>query len=284
MKNIRIVIFLAAMWMASGLSAQQQQVAADTLQNNQVNPEDVREMVIVGNDTVDVIIPEKNFGRYDRGLFNYLFIPKGQWSLGITASYGSIDSDDFTFLSVVDDLNLNGTIYSVKPYVSYFFKSNSSIGMRLGYNKTNFDLNSLAVDLGDDLNFDIHNVVYNYEYYSASVFYRHYIGLDNGKRFGIFNEVDLSFGSGTGRFLRYYKSEPRDTRTDITECRLNFSPGLCVFFHDYVSFNISFGVLGFYFKNEKQKTNEVEEGSRFSSGADFKVNLFNINLGIAVHI
>ena len=57
-----------------------------------------------------------------------------------------------------------------------------------------------------------------------------------------------------------------------------------MFFHDYVSFNISFGVLGFYFKNEKQKTNEVEEGSRFSSGADFKVNLFNINLGIAVHI
>ena len=39
MKNIRIIIFLAAMWMASGLSAQQQQVAADTLQNNQVNPE-----------------------------------------------------------------------------------------------------------------------------------------------------------------------------------------------------------------------------------------------------
>ena len=82
------------MWMASGLSAKQQQVAADTLQNNQVNPEDVREMVIVGNDTVDVIIPEKNFGRYDRGLFNYLFIPKGPWSLGITAAYGSIDSDD----------------------------------------------------------------------------------------------------------------------------------------------------------------------------------------------
>ena len=87
MKNISIIIFLAAMWMASGVSAQQQQVVADTLQNNQVNPEDVREMVIVGNDTVDVIIPEKNFGRYDRGLFNYLFIPKGQWSLGITASY-----------------------------------------------------------------------------------------------------------------------------------------------------------------------------------------------------
>ena len=79
MKNIRIIIFLAAMWMASGLSAQQQQVVADTLQNNQKSPEDVREMVIVGNDTVDVIIPEKNFGRYDRGLFNYLFIPKGQW-------------------------------------------------------------------------------------------------------------------------------------------------------------------------------------------------------------
>ena len=36
------------------------------------------EKVVVGKDTVDIIIPQRNFGRFDRGLFNYLFIPKGQ--------------------------------------------------------------------------------------------------------------------------------------------------------------------------------------------------------------
>ena len=38
------------------------------------------ERVIVGEDTVSIIIPQRNFGRYDRGLFNFLFIPKGQWA------------------------------------------------------------------------------------------------------------------------------------------------------------------------------------------------------------
>ena len=35
------------------------------------------EHVIIDGDTVPVILPEKNYGRFDRGLFNYIFIPKG---------------------------------------------------------------------------------------------------------------------------------------------------------------------------------------------------------------
>lgn len=94
----------------------------------------------------------------------------------------------------------------------------------------------------------------------------------------------MSFASGSGQFKRNYDGQPRDTRTITTEARLNFSPGLCVFIHDNISFNVSFGVFGLYLKNEKQKTNNVEEGSRFTSGANFKFNLFNISLGLGVHI
>jgi hypothetical protein len=53
---------------------------------------------------------------------------------------------------------------------------------------------------------------------------------------------------------------------------------------DYVSFNVSFGVFGVNLRNEKQQTNGLEEGSRFSSGANFKFNIFNINFGMAVFI
>ncbi len=65
---------------------------------------------------------------------------------------------------------------------------------------------------------------------------------------------------------------------------LNFSPGLCVFIMDYVSFNVSFGVFGVKVHNERQSTDGVDEGSRFSSGANFKFNIFNINFGMAVFI
>ena len=39
--------------------------------------------VLVGADTVSIILPDKNFGRYDRGLYNYLYIPKGTWAFGL---------------------------------------------------------------------------------------------------------------------------------------------------------------------------------------------------------
>lgn len=244
----------------------------------------VDEMVIVGNDTVSMIIPEKNIGRFDRGLFNYLFIPKGQWAFGLTASYGEFNSDDVQILSVIKDFDFGGKMYSIKPSVAYFIRNNQSIGMKLNYSRGTANLDNFVLDFDEDLNFEIKDVSYYTQSYSASIFYRNYIGLGTMKRFGIFNEVDLSFGSGSARFKRYYNDELRDTRTTTTEARLNFSPGVTVFIMDNVSFNISFGIFGLYLKNEKQKTNEVEEGSRLSSGANFKFNVFNINFGLGVHI
>ncbi len=82
---------------AAGFSASAQQVVRKKLAP--VTP-DMDELVIVGNDTVPIVIPERNFGRYDRGLYNYLFIPKGKWSFGLTASYGELNTDDVQVLSI----------------------------------------------------------------------------------------------------------------------------------------------------------------------------------------
>ena len=240
--------------------------------------------VIVGNDTVSIILPQRNFGRYDRGLFNFLFIPKGQWSFGLTASYGEFNSDDVQILSLIKDFDFKGKMYSIKPTIGYFVANNQSIGLKFNYTRGEADLGSLSVDIDDDLNFSLKDVSYYSNTYSIGVFYRTYVGLSTDKRFGVFNEVALSFGSGSSRFKRYYGGELRDTRTNITSASLNFSPGVCVFIMDNVSFNVSFGVFGVSLRNEKQITNGVEEGSRFSSGANFKFNLFNINFGLGVHI
>lgn len=240
--------------------------------------------VIVGNDTVSIILPQRNFGRYDRGLFNFLFIPKGQWSFGLTASYGEFNSDDVQILSLIKDFDFKGKMYSIKPTIGYFVANNQSVGLKFNYTRGEADLGSLSVDIDDDLNFSLKDVSYYSNTYSIGVFYRTYVGLSTDKRFGVFNEVDLSFGSGSSRFKRYYGGELRDTRTNITSASLNFSPGVCVFIMDNVSFNVSFGVFGVSLRNEKQITNGVEEGSRFSSGANFKFNLFNINFGLGVHI
>ncbi len=246
-------------------------------------PDSVR-MVVVGRDTVNIIIPERNFGRFDRGLFNYIFIPRGKWGFGVTASYGELNTEDIQVLSILKDVNFKGKQYSIKPYMSYFISHNQSIGLKFNYTRGIADLGRLAVDFDEDLNFTLRDVSYYQQSFAVGAFYRNYIGLDQNGRFGVFNEVDLQFASGSSRFKRLYNGEPRDTRTLTTQASLNFSPGVCVFIQEYVSFNVSFGVFGLKMRHEKQYTDGVEEGSRFTSGANFRFNIFNINFGLMVVI
>lgn len=240
--------------------------------------------VVVGNDTLPLVMKERNFGRYHRGLYNFLFIPQGQWMAGLTASYGEVSTEDMTILKVLQDFKFKGTMLAIKPSVSYFFRSNQSVGMRFTYTRGLADIGSLAMDLGDDLSFDIHDVSFSSNTYSSAAFYRSYVGLGTMARFAVFNEVGLEFGGGSNRFKRTYDGELFDTHTKIFESALTFSPGVCVFIMDNVSFNVSFGVFGLKLRSEHQTTNGEDEGSRFSSGANFKFNLFNINFGIGVHI
>lgn len=242
------------------------------------------ELVIVGGDTVSVILPQKNYGRFDRGLFNYLYIPKGQWSFGIQASYGEFNTEDFQILSVLKNLDLKVKAYSLEPSISYFFGNNQSIGINFNYTRMYVDLGGLSFDLDSDMSFKLADVSYYSKTYSSAIAYRNYVGLGRDRRFGVFNEVEMAFGAGSSRFKRSYNGEPRDTRTNTMTASLNFSPGVSVFIMDYVSFNVSFGVFGVNVHHERQITDGVEEGSRFSSGANFRFNIFNINFGMAVYI
>ncbi|MCM1522298.1 MAG: hypothetical protein NC039_06570 [Muribaculaceae bacterium] len=249
-----------------------------------IDPKLLQERVVVGSDTVPIILHAPNYGRYDRGLFNFLFIPRGQWLFGLTASYGEFNSDDVQILSLIKDFNFKGKMYSVSPTFGYFFRNNQAVGMKFVYSRGIADLGGLAVDFDDDINFTLSDISYYSQMYTASVFYRNYVGLGTEKRFAIFNEIDLAFGSGSSRFKRSYDGDVRDTKTLTSKWSLNFSPGVTMFLMDNVCFNVSFGVFGIHYTHDRQYTNGIDEGSRISSGANFKFNIFNINFGLGVCI
>lgn len=284
MKRIFMTVLAAGALAFSAVATELPDSLTPRITKGRPHHPEMDEKVIVGNDTVPLIIPERNFGRYDRGLFNYLFIPKGEWAFGLTASYGELNTEDIQVLGILKDLDFKGKIYSIKPSVSYFVASNQSVGLKFNYSRGIGDLDNLGVDFSEDLNFSISDVSYYTQSYAISAFYRNYVGLGLDKRFAVFNEVDLAFSGGSSRFKRIYDGAPRDTRTIITEASLNFSPGLCVFIQDHVSFNISFGVFGLKLRKEHQTTDGVEEGSRFTSGANFRFNIFNIAFGLMVVI
>lgn len=245
-----------------------------------------KDVTIVRGDTVPMILKSRNFARerYNRGLFNHLFIPKGVWSFGLTASYGEFSSEDLDLLGLLTDIDLGIHAFSIKPSFAYFLKNNLSVGLRFGYSSMKGNIDSFKVDIDEDMNFALDGVMYRNESYSAAFTLSQYIGLTRRGRFGIYNEVELAFSSGNSDFRRPYGGELRETHTTYMDASLNFSPGVCVFIMDNVSFNVSFGVFGYHIRNEKQTEEGENIGNRFTSGANFRLNIFNINFGIGIHI
>lgn len=271
-------------WVPDSMSGSVDRLLAGNLNLLHEEVYDEMERVTFRGDTIPMMLRDRNFGRFDRGLFNYLFIPKGIWQLGITASYGEFSTSDLEMFSLLSDVDLSGRIFSIRPYFSYFINNNMSVGMRIAYTSGRANIGSFQVDIDDDINFNLKDIMYRSEQYTASLLFNHYFGIARRGRFGVFNEVELAFSSGNSDFQRPYDGELKTTHTTTMQAALNFSPGVAVFIMENISFNVSFGVFGFTLRNERQKVDGEDMGNRFTSGANFRFNIFNINFGIAVNI
>ena len=245
---------------------------------------DLDEVVTYKGDTLPMVLKDLKLGRYDRGLFNFLFIPKGMWTIGLTASYGKFSTADLQMFYVISDVDISAHAFSIKPYFSYAFKNNITAGLRLEYSNIVGNINSFGLDIDEDMSFNIHDVGYSSESYSAALLLTQYIGLERKGRFGVFNEAQLKLTSGTSDFNRPYDGVMKMTHNSNFQASLTYSPGVCVFVMPNLSCNLSFGVFGFYINHTKQWENGERSGSRTTSGANFRFNIFNISFGLAAHI
>lgn len=227
------------------------------------------------------ILKTKPIGRYDRGILNYRFIPKGYKMFGMTASYMNYDSKDSKFLSLLEGLNYHGKTARVNPFAGYFFRDNQMIGLKLGYSHTIAQLDNIDLAI-EDLDLSLADMRLSETLYSGTIFHRSYVGLDMGRRFGLFNEINLSFTTGTSSFTRLKEGKPVNTETSIKEIQLGISPGISIFIMQNVAAELSVGVAGLTYRDQQQKINQVESGSFRNSGANFKINILNINIGVTV--
>lgn len=222
------------------------------------------------------------FGRkvYDRGIQQHTFIPKGQWLTGATFSYSEHEDDNYQWL-VLEDINSTGYTFKVSPFVGYFIKDNMAIGGRFTYKRTYTDLGNLSLDLGDeDLNFDLSDYKYLTHTLSGSVFLRTYMPIGSSKVFGLFNEARLTYSYGQGKFSSGVDKEYSGTYQTSHALQIGMAPGLTAFITNYAAVEVSVDVLGLNFKWTDQTIDQIEQGSRRSSSANFKIDLFSINLGM----
>lgn len=225
----------------------------------------------------------KAFGRYDRGITNYRFIAKGQWMFGFTVSYWDYNSNDNKLLfAYFDKFDCAGRNLNYSVYAGYSLVANQILGLKFGYRNTRGDLNNVTLRIDDDVNFTLKDLHLKQTLYNVALFHRSYVGLDAGKRFGLFNETNLTFNFGDSRFERGADESLVNTKTDILEVQLGVNPGVAVFIMENVSVECSFGVAGIRFRQEKQGNNLGDTGKRTVAGSNFKINPFNFNLGLTI--
>lgn len=220
--------------------------------------------------------------KFDRGIEQKTFIPKGQWMVGASFSYTEFSGDNYQWL-VVEDLDAVGYTFKVSPIVSYFIKDNLAIGGRIAYSRTLTDLGNLSLSLGDDLNIDINDLHMKSHTFSASVFARPYLNLGDSKRFGLFNEMRITYGYGEGNSENSLNETPKAVHEVKHALNFGVAPGLACFINNNIAVEVAVDVLGLDFKWYKQTINQVEEGSMRNSAANFKINLFSINLGMTYY-
>ena len=232
------------------------------------------------------MLAEEEPERFDRGLGrnkSFVFVPKGTVMAGMSVSYANYDFDNYKFL-IVDGMTVSGSSFGIAPHVSYFVKNNLSLGARFDYDTYSIGMGGASIDLSDDLAFDIGDGNIIDRSYLASLTMRNYFPISDSKRFGFFTEVRLTGGYGQGKNYKVVDGNKYGTYQDMMQFELGFIPGIVFFVTNETAFEISVGVLGFDYKRVRQYTNQVYEGTFEKSGANFKINILNIDFGITFYI
>lgn len=256
------------------------------------------EAQVIEQDTVSVKKhskrSERRIQRVDRSELKQVFIPKGTWTGGVSLGYNEWDSKNMNML-VMKNVNMEAYTFSVAPGAGYFIKDNMAVGLRYSYNRTYFNMGSLELNLGEDMNINLDHVYYLEHQHEATAYMRNYTPLFGSKIFGVFAESTLTYYHATGKNSTGQRNEETGLNTldgsysTTNGLQLGLNPGICVFVTDFAAVETSIGVMGLQYqwsnyKNLHPGATEYEKGSSHNGGMNFRINLFSIKIGFTLYI
>ncbi len=224
---------------------------------------------------------------FKRDLEQVSFIPKGQWITGVSVGY-SMSSQDNSQFFVFEQVDGDSYSFKVTPMAMYAFKDNLAAGLKFGYERSRARLDAGSLILDSETMFDADNVYSISSNYFATAAFRNYISLGDSRRFGLFNELQLTLGGGQSKYSNYTGSgenrHPEGTFEKNFSLNIGLTPGFVMFLNNYSAIEVNIGVLGFGYTHTRAVTNQVQVSRRNSKHANFKINLFSVQFGMAFYI
>ncbi|MFI3286353.1 MAG: hypothetical protein R3Y08_06840 [Rikenellaceae bacterium] len=230
---------------------------------------------------------EREAERANRGLtsLDNIFIPKGQWAIGGSASYSTHTNEDYS-LVIVDDISSIGYSVDASTMFSYAFANNNSVGARIAYSRNLLKVDSSNVAFGEEasggVNLAMDNCYLLSHSFSAMAILRQYIPLGNNKRFALFNEVQLLGGGSQSKYS--YDSPVQGTYSTSRDFALNFAPGVTTFINNKIALEINVGAMGLSYSKTTQLHNQVESGESITNMFNFKINILSLGFGVTYYL
>lgn len=230
---------------------------------------------------------------FDRGIgmSTSTFIPKGTVGFGTTFSYSTYSlgnsSDDYGFqmlFGMLNGINANLVTGGVSPNVSYFVANNLAVGARFDYMHTGLNLGSANLSISGDMSFGINDFNYMKDAYYGALFAKYFIPFGTSKIFAMFAELRASGGYAQAQSFKNTELDKNGTFQDIYDFEIGVIPGITVFVTNQLALEVSVGLVGLNYQKEVQRTDNIGVSVAETSGANFKVNLLNISLGIQAYI
>ena len=145
-------------------------------------------------------------------------------------------------------------------------------------------LGNLDLNIGEDLSFGVDDFYYISNSFSAALFFRNYLPIAQSKRFALLLEGRLS---GSYDQTKGYKLEDglkHGAYTDTYKAAINFVPGLCVFATNAMAITAQMSVLGLTYRYVRQTENQVNTSGYQGANTSFGLDVFSIEVGMAVYI
>ncbi len=223
--------------------------------------------------------------KLDRGIdisSQSCFIRKGTWMIGGGARYNLHNNDRARFL-VVSGVNSSGYTLSVSPAFCYMFKDNFGAGVRIGYKRNMFQLDSASFSFGDtDLGLsDYHKINHSFEIQGIG---RYYIPVGSSRRLGLVNELQLAYSCGQGKVMDGHGESVVATYETTGSLGINFCPGFMAFVTDKLAIDVSVNMLGLQYDWADQSHNRVTSGNRSTSFINFRVNLLAVGFSLYYYL
>ena len=212
-----------------------------------------------------------------------LYMPKGSAGIGLQVSYFDLGSTDSDVMLLLKNLNAQGTYASVAPYFFYSYKDNKAVGLRFKYSKLTGGVANADISLfSEDLSFKLSGLSANTRSFQVQAFHRSYMGLDERGRFGLFNDMVLSYTNS--RVNLALSEDQKDAYSITRKVKLGVCPGIMIFILNNLSTHVSVSIGGVSYSHINCYEKGTQIGKRNQTKAHFTPDITDISFGMTLFL